>query len=975
MGFGGFFMHSRVGLKTEYLSKRWFDCIKLSIDAAKKLGMTPWLYDEDRWPSGAAGSIVTKEDRFKMRSLFAQQLTASDAAATDLPGHTVAWFAADLDAQERRLRSYRRIDAPDAVLAPGESLLRIYWQLNEKSSWFNGETYLDTMNPEAVQRFVEVTHEHYLGEIGEHFGSTIPGIFTDEPCYAHFVTMGLPWTERLPQAFLDEYGYDLTDTLPELFYHTPDAVSQTRWAFYNVATKLFVDAFSRTISNWCEENNLRLTGHVLGEDSLLSQTACSGAVMRFYEFMQQPGIDLLTEHWNIFTTTKQCTSAARQFGQKYRLSEIYGCTGWDFSFAGHKALGDWQYALGINFLCPHLAWYSMQGEAKRDYPASISAHSPWFKQYRCVTDYFGRIGAVLVGGNEIRDLLVIHPVESYWSQHLPHPEVIPADRPANNLLFEQLTAKLLAENLDFDYGDEDHLARFGSARGDALSLGLATYRQVLIPEMATIRSTTLKLLQAFAAKGGKVCYQGTPPEFVDGKRSTLAQEIYREAFTPYTLEVLEFSRRVSITDAQGHQIRPLLYNLASHYGYHSLFVCNHGAEFADDMLSERHIRNRTLTFDTADVAFKLDDAGAVYELNPEDGTVRAVKYTYQNGCYHFRTSFGKLQSRLYVITDTPPEGCQPEAANAAVVSATIPVDAANWRYRLSEPNVMILDHARYAIDGEELGQAYILNIDDILRHRLGACLRGEAMLQPYLGNQDGMDKSVPLNLRYTFQCEHLPTECQLVLETPEFYEVILNGQPLPTAPTGWWVDTALKTIAIPPGFLRIGENTLQLSCQYSAAMPGLEYVYLLGDFGVRNDVMTALPETLAAGDWTTQGLPYYSGNLTYQIPLSELPSGRLALRLPDCHQACVGVRVNGGPETLLPWEPYQLEISDLVKRDGADFLEVTIYGNRRNSFGPFYLKDMWPVWVGARFFKMQETSTRQSAPQGLNCQPQIVVLQ
>lgn len=55
LGFGGFFMHSRVGLKTPYLGKEWFDCIRASIDEAKKQSLTPYLYDEDRWASGRGG--------------------------------------------------------------------------------------------------------------------------------------------------------------------------------------------------------------------------------------------------------------------------------------------------------------------------------------------------------------------------------------------------------------------------------------------------------------------------------------------------------------------------------------------------------------------------------------------------------------------------------------------------------------------------------------------------------------------------------------------------------------------------------------------------------------------------------------------------------------------------------------------------------------------------------------------------------
>ena len=56
---------------------------------------------------------------------------------------------------------------------------------------------------------------------------------------------------------------------------------------------------------------------------------------------------------------------------------MYGGSGWDFDLKGHKALGDWQALMGINLRCPHLSWYTMEGEAKRDYPASILHQSAW----------------------------------------------------------------------------------------------------------------------------------------------------------------------------------------------------------------------------------------------------------------------------------------------------------------------------------------------------------------------------------------------------------------------------------------------------------------------------------------------------------------------------------------------------------------------------------------------------------------------
>lgn len=60
MGFGGFHMHVRTGMDTEYLSDEFMQLIRACTDKAKGEKMLAWLYDEDRWPSGAAGGIVTR---------------------------------------------------------------------------------------------------------------------------------------------------------------------------------------------------------------------------------------------------------------------------------------------------------------------------------------------------------------------------------------------------------------------------------------------------------------------------------------------------------------------------------------------------------------------------------------------------------------------------------------------------------------------------------------------------------------------------------------------------------------------------------------------------------------------------------------------------------------------------------------------------------------------------------------------------
>ena len=60
-GFGGFFLHARAGLRTEYFSEEWFSLLAVAVDEAEKRGMEAWLYDEDGWPSGFGGGRINRK--------------------------------------------------------------------------------------------------------------------------------------------------------------------------------------------------------------------------------------------------------------------------------------------------------------------------------------------------------------------------------------------------------------------------------------------------------------------------------------------------------------------------------------------------------------------------------------------------------------------------------------------------------------------------------------------------------------------------------------------------------------------------------------------------------------------------------------------------------------------------------------------------------------------------------------------------
>ena len=199
MGLGGFFMHSRVGLETRYLSDEWFECVESCIDEADELGMEAWLYDEDRWPSGAAGGLVTKNPKYRARHLVMEEV--KETGKFRWTRGTLAAFTARVTGVKaacvRRLPKGKR----PKRLSSGESLLVFRVAVAGCSTWYNGYAYLDTLNDEAVKEFIRITHEAYRKRVGKHFGRSVPGIFTDEPNFRTVeswrLANALPWTSRL----------------------------------------------------------------------------------------------------------------------------------------------------------------------------------------------------------------------------------------------------------------------------------------------------------------------------------------------------------------------------------------------------------------------------------------------------------------------------------------------------------------------------------------------------------------------------------------------------------------------------------------------------------------------------------------------------------------------------------------------------------------------------------------------------------
>lgn len=975
MGMGGAIMHSRTGLKTEYLGDEWFELINACADRAEQLGLEAWLYDEDRWPSGSAGGKATRDERFRMKYLRLTIVPPGQPASWPDEQHFLDSFSADVEGL--RLGAYTRI-AYGATPAPGQSLLLFSWELMAPHSFYNGAAYLDTLDRAATEHFLHLTHDQYAARCGARLGRSIKGIFTDEPhrgfvmCDSHgqpgpvntsWIT---PWTPALWNAFSAAFGYDLRERLPELFLCKDGArLSRVKWEYMELVQRMFLENWARPLHQRCQQLGLLLTGHVLHEDSLGAQAVPCGSVMRYYPYMDVPGVDVLGLDNRNYWVVKQLASVARQLGQPWLLSELYGCSGWQTTFTDHKRIGDWQALFGINVRCHHLCWYSMAGEAKRDYPASIFFQSAWYREYADVETYFSRLHVLLQSGRPACDVLVINPVESVWAQiHPGWATWLTGVAPAVQQLeaIQREVFHWLAEaHIDFDYGDEAHLAERAVVDADGhLRLGQMAYRTVIVCGMETMRAATLALLQQLRDAGGTVIFAGEPPTHLDAQPSELPRHTAAACVAvPRERDALVRAVRAAGGAADAWRVEATGAALFSQVRHDETYTIAVLINPLPDQSAPR-------------VTLRAKARGAVRELDCLRGTIYDVPCREEEGWLVWETAFAPLQERAFLFGENLPDA----TARAALSVTTTPQPLSGpFTYELDEPNMCVLDYAEWRAGDDTAwnARAEVLQIEELIAAQYGIPVRSGDMVQPWAAPADSGPR-IPLTLRFTFSVEVLPaSDILLMLEQPEQQRITVNGHPLPVPrDTGWFIDPCFRTIPLPASLLRAGVNEILLEREYGYGSD-LEAIYLLGSFGVSvsgpHATLTRLPDALHIGSVTAQGLPFYSGHIRYHIKAGT----RGRLELPGLAAACVTFRSpNGRAAHAAPWAPFACQLDQLASPDGVVIADVAL--TRRNTFGPLHLVPIDQPGIGPHSFRSrgaQWSDEYQLIPAGLTTAPRV----
>jgi hypothetical protein len=205
--------------------------------------------------------------------------------------------------------------------------------------------------------------------------------------------------------------------------------------------------------------------------------------------------------------------------------------------------------------------------------------------------------------------------------------------------------------------------------------------------------------------------------------------------------------------------------------------------------------------------------------------------------------------------------------------------------------------------------------------------------------------------RFTISEELDPTGIRLAIETPELWNVSVNGEGVDLARGRRWLDPHIKAGTV-GRLLKPGENVVELDGRPFNVRREVDQIYLLGDFACVEDCTgfrLAPPRPLGLGSWRRLGYPFYDREIAYTFGLPETDiRGVLTLDEEDWNGSILLVEMEGEVVARL-WEPPYRFFAE-GHQDGR--LTLRIIGLPKNLLGPWHDPKhqrgrAWiPMWYG-----------------------------
>ena len=917
-------IHPRPGLITEYLSEEWFSLFRYTVNKGKELGMKVWIYDENSYPSGFAGGHVPDQ----MPESYNQGQGLIMTKFESLPDSAGKYFLCLKD--ENGIYSDITSLIDQEIGRKGNYLLfsKTYY---EKSDWFGGKSYVDLLYPGVTQKFIEITMSGYEAILGDEFGKTVPGTFTDEPEITS--PGGIRWTPDLFEVFQAQWNYDLRTNLPCLFEETGDW-KRIRHNYTQTLLQMFIDRWAKPWYSYCEEKGLNFTGHYWEHE--WPNMRPGGDNMAMYAWHQVPAVDMLFNQWDDSSpkaqfgnvrSIKELASAANQTGAERKLSETYGGAGWEITFAEMKRNGDWEYALGVNMMNQHLSHFTLAGARKYDYPPTFSYHEPWWQDYKYLNDHYARLSLALSSGRQVNDILILEPTTTSW---LYDSYVKPVEK-CNEIgqSFQTFITMLEKEQVEYDLGSENIIKDMGNVSKGRFIVGNASYSKVVIPPMTeNLDMATFNLLRKFvSAKGTIIAF--SKPTLVNGSPNEDLKKLFEKRseriviIEKLTTEIVSKNfknARLSFNDIKGGDL------------FHHRRILSNGQLI--------FLVNSSLK-ESVEGTLSAEGKGAI-EMNTLSGEIKGYPFIQTDKNITLTYVIPPAGSLMLYIPaekrdDYPAPG---EIDHYSLVSQTSPLKVA----RIND-NVLMIDFCDLKLGKELSRDIHVYDAaDKIFKYhgfKNGNPWNTSVQFKNNTVSRDTFRTGTGFTATYNFDIKGKfdYTTIKAVVERPGLWTVSVNGIIIKPEDGQWWLDRSFGVFSI-GSLVKPGRNTIVLRTDPMKIHAEIEPVYLTGNFSVIPALKgwTIEPPLSAfnTGSWKSQGMPFYSWGISYSEEYDiENTDGNWLVSLGRWNGTVAEVYVNGQPAPKIAIAPYRSDISSLIK-PGTNLIEVRVIGSLKNLLGPHH---------------------------------------
>lgn len=537
-GYGGVGVIAYEKTQTEYLSEEYFDLIKTVLETSKALDLKVCLYDEWGYPSGNAGGLLKKRYPEACASSLEYNVFSLNEGENHIPQSDGTLMAAVAFEEN----SYQRIDIK-GFCANG----KLVWDKAgnweamffycRQSDW-DRVNYLD---PEAVKKFISITHREYYKRFSEYFGNVIDTSFYDEPQF--YSVNGKMWTADFNEKFFKSKGYDPSALYPALIKYIGRETAWARAELFGFRAELYAQGFPKVIGEWCKQRGILLTGHV-DQEEVKNPCGITGDLMKSFKYQDIPGVDEILYPGRGSKIYKIISSAAYNWDKRQVMVECFGAMGKPTKKEMYGEAMD-LFVKGINFFVPHAIWYNDKKDVKS--PPELSLRDKCYgKMLPEFNKFCARLSSMLQQGGHVSSVAVLYPIEGLMSQYSldwgGHPAT---GGPAADSDYQEIGEYLFYQcNCDFTFLHPETLDEKCFVKDNLLKMKsdihYQSYSVVILTGQETISVKSLRKLKEFYLSGGTVIAASRMPLYsaekgFDGEVHRLLKEIFGVNIMPLKL--------------------------------------------------------------------------------------------------------------------------------------------------------------------------------------------------------------------------------------------------------------------------------------------------------------------------------------------------------------------------------------------------------------------------------------------------------